>query len=497
MQQPPQRIDINRNDIVGDRKMELGDRNKQQLSSNWHQAFQATEGTPQDKFKGLARSPQNQNEPAHIRSIPAFSYLNPNNQQILRYSPNQHRDSSGEPTTNAPHPSPVRQSPVEQPAREASTPPTRLGLLGLGGGAGKKAAKAELKAREKENKERKKREKKAKKEKEKAAANGLTPSSTSSSGGSALSSGASSGEKQRKEPAGRKKRSEQSAKEQQQQIVSRFAGVDDQSLHEYHHQYQQQQQVPQKRLIEHHEYQNISEETKIDSKSPVMRMFGDTNFLVNHRRKAAEQKQQQQQQLAQLQQVQQYQKQQQQQQQQKARQQQQQQQQQQNNERAGWRQPELNCGQGVCELLNGVYRFSPHITSFAQMDSKSASSLSDDRSTLDKDYQNFNVSKYLNIDVKGPMHHQRDRARDSGVHERDLSSNSSSLSTGSSGMNSLNSFDSVEQAIIFQKDRNADSYLGPFNFRQLLRPTQGPTESLRKRKGINPPSPPPPQRGKS
>uniref|UniRef100_A0A182SSY8 Uncharacterized protein n=3 Tax=Neocellia TaxID=44535 RepID=A0A182SSY8_9DIPT len=131
------------------------------------------------------------------------------------------------------------------------------------------------------------------------------------------------------------------------------------------------------------------------------------------------------------------------------------------------------------------------------MDSKSASSLSDDRSTLDKDYQNFNVSKYLNIDVKGPLHHQRERARDSGVHERDVSSNSSSLSTGSSGMNSLNSFDSVEQAIIFQKDRNADSYLGPFNFRQLLRPTQGPTESLRKRKGINPPSPPPPQRGKS
>uniref|UniRef100_A0A182Q3R7 non-specific serine/threonine protein kinase n=1 Tax=Anopheles farauti TaxID=69004 RepID=A0A182Q3R7_9DIPT len=336
MQQPPQRIDVNRNEILGDRKMELG---KQQLSNNWHQAFQATEATPQDKFKGLARSPQHQNEPAHIRSIPAFSYLNPNNQQILRYSPNQQRDSNGEPT-NQSHASPVRQSPVE-PAREASTPPSRLGLLGLGGGGGKKAAKAEMKAREKENKERKKREKKAKKEKEKAAANGLAPSSTSSSGGSALSSGASSNEKQRKEAAGRKKRSDYS------------------------------------------------------------------------------------------------------------------------------------------------------------MDSKSASSLSDDRSTLDKDYQNFNVSKYLNIDVKGPLHHQRERSRDGGVHERDVSSNSSSLSTGSSGMNSLNSFDSVEQAIIFQKDRNADSYLGPFNFRQLLRPTQGPTESLRKRKGINPPSPPPPQRGKS
>lgn len=29
------------------------------------------------------------------------------------------------------------------------------------------------------------------------------------------------------------------------------------------------------------------------------------------------------------------------------------------------------------------------------------------------------------------------------------------------------------------------SYLGPFNFRQLLRPTQGPTNSLRKRKGFD------------
>ncbi|XP_035785819.1 myosin-IIIb-like isoform X2 [Anopheles albimanus] len=495
LQQPPQRIDINRNDILGDRKLELGDR-KQQLSSNWHHAFQPSESTPQDKFKGLARSP-NPHEPGHIRSIPAFSYLNPNSQQILRYSPNNQQRE----TPPAELPSPVRQSPASSP-REPSSPALRLGLLGLGGGAGgKKAAKAEQKAREKENKERKKREKKAKKEKEKAANGGASPSTTSSSGGSsALSAGSSNGEKsaQQKEsgPVGRKKHPSPTMKEPEAMVGSRFAGMDD-----HHEQYQQQQQsqqqVPQKRLIEHHEYQNISEETKIDSKSPVMRMFGDTNFLVNHRRKAAEQKQQQQhqQQQQQLAQLQQYQRQQQQQQ--KARQQQ--------------RQSELSCGQGVCELLNGVYRFSPHVTSFAaQLDSRGSTngSLSDDRSTLDKDYQNFNVSKYLNIDIKGPLHHQRERARDGGGRgpagggggggeERADSSNSSSLSSGSSGMNSLNSFDSVEQAIIFQKDRNADSYLGPFNFRQLLRPTQGPTESLRKRKGINPPSPPPPQRGKS
>lgn len=258
--------------------------------------------------------------------------------------------------------------------------------------------------KEKENKEKKKKEKKAKKEKEKA---------TSSTSGTS-SAQSSSVEKGRKD-----------AKKKAPMPIP-----------------QPQQQVPQKRMIEHHEYQNISEETKIDSKSPVMRMFGDTNFLINQRRKASNQKE------------------------------------------SG-----LSCGQGVCELLNGVYRYSPHVTSFAELESNKSGSNRSHPSTLDpKEYQNFNVSKYLNIDVKTP------NLRSVKNH---LSSNSSSMSSGSSGSNSLNSFDSVEQAIIFQKNKNADSYLGPFNFRQLLRPTQGPTESLRKRKGINPPSPPPPQRGKS
>lgn len=272
----------------------------------------------------------------------------------------------------------------------------------------KQSSKHENKLKEKENKERKKKEKKAKKAKEKE-------KSASSA------SAASSVEKSRKE-----------AKKKPPMPIPQPD--------------QQQHQVPQKRLIDHHEYQNISEETKIDSKSPVMRMFGDTNFLLNHRRKASNQKE------------------------------------------SG-----LSCGQGVCELMNGVYRFSPHVTSFAELESNKGSSHRSHPSTLDtKEYQNFNVSKYLNIDVKTPnlrtvKHH----------HRHNMSSNSSSMSSGSSGSNSLNSFDSVEQAIIFQKNKNADSYLGPFNFRQLLRPTQGPTESLRKRKGINPPSPPPPQRGKS
>lgn len=303
-------------------------------------------------------------------------------------------------------------------------------------GKSKKSSKSENKLKEKENKERKKKEKKAaKKEKERSA-----------------SSTALSGEKARKE--------------------SKKGGKPPAPI-------PPPQQVPQKRLIEHHEYQNISEETKIDSKSPVMRMFGDTNFLLNHRRKVSAQGQTQSQQQQQ-------------------------------------KESGLSCGQGVCELLNGVYRFSPHVTSFAELESnksnvstptlivggKGSSAASTNRShpsTLDsKEYQNFNVSKYLNIDVKTPnLRKNHLHGHHHGHHGHHISSNASSLSSGSSGSNSLNSFDSVEQAIIFQKNKNADSYLGPFNFRQLLRPTQGPTESLRKRKGINPPSPPPLQRGKS
>ncbi|XP_021707055.1 myosin-IIIb isoform X2 [Aedes aegypti] len=397
-QQQHQRVDVNRNDIIGDRKVELSER-KQQLSNNWHQAFQGNETTVQDnKFKGMVRSNNHHNnEPAHIRHIPAFSYLNPNGHQILRYSPNNVEQHSPSPSS--------RDQSYRQPE---STPSPSAGQVKVK----KQSSKQEYKLKEKENKEKKKKEKKAKKDKEKEKS--TSPTSGTSS---ALSSSA---EKPRKEP---KKKAPMPIPQPSQQIA-------------------------QKRIIDHHEYQNISEETKIDSKSPVMRMFGDTNFLLNHRRRAQNQ----------------------------------------NQKESG-----LSCGQGVCELMNGVYRFSPHVTSFAELESNKGSNRSHP-STMDaKEYHHLNVSKYLNIDVKTPnlrtvKHHH---------HRHHMSSNSSSLSSGSSGSNSLNSFDSVEQAIIFQKNKNADSYLGPFNFRQLLRPTQGPTESLRKRKGINPPSPPPLQRGKS
>lgn len=91
------------------------------------------------------------------------------------------------------------------------------------------------------------------------------------------------------------------------------------------------------------------------------------------------------------------------------------------------------------------------------------------------------------------------------------SSAASQLSSGSgTTLSDSNSLDSMEHEIVhrargpshqqsFNNKSSADqSYLGPFNFRQLLRPTQGPTESLRKRRGINLSlTPPPMQKGKA
>ncbi|XP_021707058.1 myosin-IIIb isoform X6 [Aedes aegypti] len=71
-QQQHQRVDVNRNDIIGDRKVELSER-KQQLSNNWHQAFQGNETTVQDnKFKGMVSA-------QIARRIDHFNNLNNNN----------------------------------------------------------------------------------------------------------------------------------------------------------------------------------------------------------------------------------------------------------------------------------------------------------------------------------------------------------------------------------------------------------------------------------
>ncbi|GAB0099464.1 Neither inactivation nor afterpotential protein C [Sergentomyia squamirostris] len=177
-----------------------------------------------------------------------------------------------------------------------------------------------------------------------------------------------------------------------------------------------------RRILQAHEYQNVNDDSKNTKvmKIPVFRKFGDTNILAKNRKNLSM-----------------------------------------NN---------VACG----TKFNGVYR--PHITSFAQLEKTPP--LPESTSSQHK-YSNFNISKYLNIDVKS-------KASSS---SRESSPNLT-LSTNSSGK-SATSLD------IGRPTPEPASYLGPFNFRQLLRPTQGPTESLRKRKCLSPPTPPPPQRGRS
>ncbi|XP_055693301.1 myosin-IIIb-like isoform X2 [Lutzomyia longipalpis] len=182
------------------------------------------------------------------------------------------------------------------------------------------------------------------------------------------------------------------------------------------------QKVASRRILQTHEYQNVNEEAKQNKvlKIPVFRKFGDTNILVKNRKNLCM-----------------------------------------NN---------VACG----AKFNGVYR--PNITSFAQMERSPP--LPESTSPQHK-YSNFSISKYLNIDVKGP------RSKVSSSRESSpnltMSTNSSAKSSGS----------------LEPENTEPASYLGPFNFRQLLRPTQGPTESLRKRKCLSPPTLPPPQRGRS
>ncbi|XP_055705542.1 myosin-IIIb-like isoform X4 [Phlebotomus papatasi] len=179
------------------------------------------------------------------------------------------------------------------------------------------------------------------------------------------------------------------------------------------------QKVASRRILQTHEYQNVNEEAKSKvMKIPVFRKFGDTNILVKNRKNLCM-----------------------------------------NNVASGTK-------------FNGIYR--PNITSFAQMNRSPP--LPESTSPQHK-YSNFNISKYLNIDVK------------SKVSSRESSPNLT-MSTSSSAKSSAASLDPSERT-------EPASYLGPFNFRQLLRPTQGPTESLRKRKCLSPPTPPPPQRGRS
>lgn len=146
-------------------------------------------------------------------------------------------------------------------------------------------------------------------------------------------------------------------------------------------------------------------------------------------------------------------------------------------------------------------------------------------------YNNINsnnanhINDTTNIDSNNNnQHHRRimnviDQRKQQIAHSAGSSSNLSSSNSNSSDVNSL---DSMEHENIHHKNmprarqsinavilphvanrknllinnisrntganvagNDSTSYLGPFNFRQLLRPTQGPTNSLRKRKGFD------------
>lgn len=144
-----------------------------------------------------------------------------------------------------------------------------------------------------------------------------------------------------------------------------------------------------------------------------------------------------------------------------------------------------------CAIQNGVYVFhngssvGSSLTSFAEIENHKKGSQEIDINGSGK-LKNFSLSKYLNIDVKSTS---PDIKCNSDKQEVSSSSKSSSLSN--------KSIDSMERNIILNglknNDEQTNSYLGPFNFRKLLKPTgNAPTESLRKRKKeISTSSPPP------
>lgn len=141
-----------------------------------------------------------------------------------------------------------------------------------------------------------------------------------------------------------------------------------------------------------------------------------------------------------------------------------------------------------CAIEDGVYVFhntssvGSSLTSFAEIENKKASQEIDVSSN--SKLKHFNLSKYLNIDVKSVSPENQFDKSSHFKQENSSSSKSSSLSN--------KSVDSMEQ--FRHSDNQANSYLGPFNFRKLLKPTGiAPTESLRKRKMVilNNSSPPP------
>lgn len=147
------------------------------------------------------------------------------------------------------------------------------------------------------------------------------------------------------------------------------------------------------------------------------------------------------------------------------------------------------------------------------------------RSSYHNNISNHNIASNIN------NNNQHQRRIMNVIDQRKLqiahsASSSSNLSSSNSNSSDVNSLDSMEHETIHHKNvvrahhpsnsemlphvtnrtnllmnnvsrNNATggdsmSYLGPFNFRQLLRPTQGPTNSLRKRKSFDLTLTPPP-----
>lgn len=133
-----------------------------------------------------------------------------------------------------------------------------------------------------------------------------------------------------------------------------------------------------------------------------------------------------------------------------------------------------------CAIQHGVYVFdnsksvTSSLTSFAEIEQMKVSQEIDISSS--EKLKNFSLSKYLYLDVKSAFPTDNAGKNNSEKPESN-SSKSSSLSN--------KSIDSMEQAIIMNGLKNSEnqtnSYLGPFNFLKLLKPTVGATESLRKR----------------
>lgn len=197
--------------------------------------------------------------------------------------------------------------------------------------------------------------------------------------------------------------------------------------------------VPTKRIVEHHDYQNIQDDNSSSNSSgskngknvaaqeklPKLRQFGDTNILKSKKE------------LNNL-----------------------------NKKRI-----EQNRDNNNKFYLNVTSTFSDagcenqHDTGFSSLDGECNSSIG-----------NLISNKFLNTDVKNSNF----------MRCKYMQGGGSSSNLSASTISDSNSLDSMEHenrktTNLIESNNNNSSYLGPFNFRQMLRPTQGPTESLRKR----------------